>query len=186
MATRRSSRTKVATVKFASSIDTQEHSESRFVKQEVKFEQLGTIKGEIADIQVPRITFRHKRKREAKSEDDSDDRKATVGRKYAPPEAYAHLSYLTDYLAEDLDGTYNTNFSRLRIVHSVQHLHMVLVIFCGIKYVVYQNHSCVLVLTVLISPGTLSAKLGCHFAHPTNHFWRCIHQAGIVFVIFHV
>ncbi|KAG2152632.1 DNA glycosylase [Suillus bovinus] len=58
-------------------------------------------------------------------------------RGYAPPEAYAHLSPLTDYLAYGLD-----------------------VVFCG------------------INPGRESAKRGHHFAHPSNHFWKCLHQSG--------
>ncbi|KAI0089753.1 uracil-DNA glycosylase-like protein [Irpex rosettiformis] len=57
--------------------------------------------------------------------------------KYAPPEKYAHLQNLTDYLVEGLD-----------------------VVFCG------------------INPGCRSAEVGHHFAHPTNHFWRCLHQSG--------
>ncbi|EKM60325.1 uncharacterized protein PHACADRAFT_203552 [Phanerochaete carnosa HHB-10118-sp] len=60
-----------------------------------------------------------------------------VKREYAPPEAYAHLEYLTDYLKEHLD-----------------------VMFCG------------------INPGCVSAAVGHHFAHPTNHFWRALHLSG--------
>ena len=28
------------------------------------------------------------------------------------------------------------------------------------------------------SPGQMSATLGHHFAHPTNHFWKCLHTSG--------
>ncbi|KAI0344298.1 DNA glycosylase [Trametopsis cervina] len=65
-------------------------------------------------------------------------KRVKVKAKYAPPEKYGHLKYLTDYLEEDLD-----------------------VVFCG------------------INPGCRSAEVGHHFAHPTNHFWRCLHQAGL-------
>ncbi|EIM81873.1 DNA glycosylase [Stereum hirsutum FP-91666 SS1] len=34
------------------------------------------------------------------------------------------------------------------------------------------------VIFVGINPGVESAKKGAHFAHPTNHFWRCLHLAG--------
>ncbi|TFK85263.1 DNA glycosylase [Polyporus arcularius HHB13444] len=30
-----------------------------------------------------------------------------------------------------------------------------------------------------INPGQMSATVGHHFAHPTNHFWRCLHGAGL-------
>ena len=29
------------------------------------------------------------------------------------------------------------------------------------------------------SPGQLSATIGHHFAHPTNHFWKCLHASGM-------
>lgn len=29
-----------------------------------------------------------------------------------------------------------------------------------------------------INPGVTSAKTGAHFAHPTNHFWPCLHASG--------
>ncbi|RPD72575.1 DNA glycosylase [Lentinus tigrinus ALCF2SS1-7] len=30
-----------------------------------------------------------------------------------------------------------------------------------------------------INPGQMSATVGHHFAHPTNHFWRCLYRAGL-------
>ncbi|EIW51589.1 DNA glycosylase [Trametes versicolor FP-101664 SS1] len=30
-----------------------------------------------------------------------------------------------------------------------------------------------------INPGKRSATIGHHFAHPTNHFWRCLHGAQL-------
>ncbi|KAG2140858.1 uracil-DNA glycosylase-like protein [Suillus cothurnatus] len=74
-------------------------------------------------------------KRKRKAPNASPSKKLKRG--YAPPEAYAHLSPLTDYLAYGLD-----------------------VIFCG------------------INPGYMSAQRGHHFAHPSNHFWKCLHQSG--------
>ncbi|PIL28227.1 hypothetical protein GSI_09639 [Ganoderma sinense ZZ0214-1] len=38
------------------------------------------------------------------------------------------------------------------------------------------------VLNVLfcgINPGQMSATLGHHFAHPTNHFWKCLHASQL-------
>ncbi|KAI8971295.1 uracil-DNA glycosylase-like protein [Trametes punicea] len=61
--------------------------------------------------------------------------------KVAPPEKYAHLNSLNDYLGEEPD--------------------MLDVLFCG------------------INPGQRSATVGHHFAHPTNHFWRCLHGAHL-------
>jgi len=31
-----------------------------------------------------------------------------------------------------------------------------------------------------INPGVMSAETGHHFANPTNHFWRALHQGGLV------
>ncbi|KAJ8082719.1 uracil DNA N-glycosylase Thp1 [Marasmius tenuissimus] len=30
-----------------------------------------------------------------------------------------------------------------------------------------------------INPGQLSAETGHHFAHPSNHFWKCLHLSGL-------
>ncbi|KAI0754595.1 hypothetical protein C8Q80DRAFT_376677 [Daedaleopsis nitida] len=30
-----------------------------------------------------------------------------------------------------------------------------------------------------INPGQMSATVGHHFAHPTNHFWKCLHRSGL-------
>ncbi|KAG1840815.1 uracil-DNA glycosylase-like protein [Suillus subalutaceus] len=78
-----------------------------------------------------------KGKRKAPNASLSKNAVKKLKRGYAPPEAYAHLSPLTDYLAYGLD-----------------------VVFCG------------------INPGYMSAQRGHHFAHPSNHFWKCLHQSG--------
>lgn len=78
-----------------------------------------------------------KGKRKAPNASLSKNTAKKLKRGYAPPEAYAHLSPLTDCLAYGLD-----------------------VVFCG------------------INPGYMSAQRGHHFAHPSNHFWKCLHQSG--------
>lgn len=78
-----------------------------------------------------------KGKRKAPNASLSKNAAKKLKRGYAPPEAYAHLSPLTDYLVYGLD-----------------------VVFCG------------------INPGCMSAQRGHHFAHPSNHFWKCLHQSG--------
>ncbi|KAG2340241.1 DNA glycosylase [Suillus weaverae] len=83
------------------------------------------------------LTSPGKGKRKAPDTKLSKSAAKKLKRGYAPPEAYAHLSPLTDYLAYGLD-----------------------VVFCG------------------INPGYMSAQRGHHFAHPSNHFWKCLHQSG--------
>ncbi|KIO27165.1 hypothetical protein M407DRAFT_233445 [Tulasnella calospora MUT 4182] len=68
----------------------------------------------------------------------SSSRQGTPGARkknpgYAPPETYAHLNYLEDYVKPNLDS----------------------------------------------SPGTRSATVGHHFAHPTNQFYRALHKSGL-------
>ncbi|KZT50762.1 DNA glycosylase [Calocera cornea HHB12733] len=54
-----------------------------------------------------------------------------------------------------------TKYAHLRPLHD--YLAMGLdVMFCG------------------INPGVMSAETGHHFASPTNHFWRALHQGGLV------
>ncbi|OAX34162.1 DNA glycosylase [Rhizopogon vinicolor AM-OR11-026] len=93
-----------------------------------------------------------------KASDGSPSKNSTkkLKRGYAPPETYAHLSPLTDYLAYGLD-----------------------VVFCGIKWVGYYfiSHS-LMTKPCYASPGYMSAQKGHHFANPTNHFWKCLHQSG--------
>ncbi|CAL1708129.1 unnamed protein product [Somion occarium] len=79
------------------------------------------------------------RKRKLKQESaGSSPRAKKPKRGFAPPEQYAHLNFLQDYLKENLD-----------------------VMFCG------------------VNPGCMSAKVGHHFANPTNHFWRCLHRSEL-------
>ncbi|KAI5122798.1 hypothetical protein M0805_000141 [Coniferiporia weirii] len=77
-------------------------------------------------------------KKRALQTDDKSPRKEKRKRGYAAPEVYAHLDYLTDCLAENLE-----------------------VMFCG------------------INPGVLSAEVGHHFAHPTNHFYKMLYGSGL-------
>ncbi|KAH9900800.1 uracil-DNA glycosylase-like protein [Cubamyces lactineus] len=64
-----------------------------------------------------------------------------ASRGIAPPEKYAHLDPLNDYLGQEPD--------------------MLDILFCG------------------INPGQMSATVGHHFAHPTNHFWACLYGGGL-------
>ncbi|KAG1730319.1 uracil-DNA glycosylase-like protein [Suillus lakei] len=89
------------------------------------------------DVDVLSSTLLRKGKRKAPGAGLSKNAAKKFKRGYAPPEAYAHLSPLTDYLAYGLD-----------------------VVFCG------------------INPGRMSAQRGHHFAHPSNHFWKCLHRSG--------
>ncbi|KZO92024.1 DNA glycosylase [Calocera viscosa TUFC12733] len=50
--------------------------------------------------------------------------------------------------------------------------------FCGIKY--GSVSKLVDVILRIYSPGVMSAETGHHFASPTNHFWRALHQGGLV------
>ncbi|KAG1731613.1 uracil-DNA glycosylase-like protein [Suillus paluster] len=83
------------------------------------------------------LPLSRKGKRKAPDASLSKDAVKKLKRGYAPPEAYSHLSPLTDCLAYGLD-----------------------VVFCG------------------INPGYMSAQRGHHFAHPTNHFWKCLYHSG--------
>ncbi|KAH9848995.1 uracil-DNA glycosylase-like protein [Lenzites betulinus] len=75
----------------------------------------------------------------------------------APPEKYAHLKHLDDHLGQGPDALD--------------------ILFCGIKCacdlraLAYVKH--------ILSPGKRSATVGHHFAHPTNHFWKCLHGAEL-------
>lgn len=89
------------------------------------------------DVDTLSSTSPGKIKRKAPNASASKNAAKKLKRGYAPPEVYAHLSPLTDYLAYGLD-----------------------VVFCG------------------INPGYMSAQRGHHFAHPSNHFWKCLHQSG--------
>ncbi|WWD21337.1 hypothetical protein CI109_105821 [Kwoniella shandongensis] len=90
-------------------------------------------------------------------------------RGYAAPEVYEHLKPVNDILREGLD-----------------------VVFCGIKYVDYthpsHNHipgetrktaDTLSSWPLLLPIGKRSSTLGHHFSHPTNKFWRSLHQSGL-------
>ncbi|KAK8844007.1 hypothetical protein IAR55_006800 [Kwoniella newhampshirensis] len=86
-------------------------------------------------------------------------------RGYAGPETYEHLRPVNDLLRSGLD-----------------------LVFCGIKY----DHryqiplqAGVQQLTFLINAtGKRSSTLGHHFSHPTNKFWRSVHQSGLTSRLF--
>lgn len=111
--TRKSTRIRFPTARLASSTSV-EKKILGFVKREVKVEGFphGPIKDESLDVQLSlNASSQRKRKRELSTVPGLEDlkligspKKLKVGRNYAPPEKYAHLKYLTDYLAEDLDG----------------------------------------------------------------------------------
>ncbi|KAF5391063.1 hypothetical protein D9757_003092 [Collybiopsis confluens] len=81
-----------------------------------------------------------------------------AARGYASPEQYSHLSHLNDCLLESLD-----------------------IVFCGINpgqrsaeighNPLYFNADRP-VLIILVLPGH-------HFAHASNHFWKCLHLSGL-------
>ncbi|KAI0945131.1 hypothetical protein AcW1_001905 [Taiwanofungus camphoratus] len=73
-----------------------------------------------------------------------------VKRGFAPPQMYAHLQPLHDYLQEELDGL--SDYCLLR--RSLNHVHLVQCYSAGSR--------------------EKSAQIGHHFANPTNHFWRCL------------
>lgn len=110
-----------------------------------------------------------------------------VKRGFAPPQMYAHLQPLHDYLQEELDGL--SDYCLLR--RSLNHVHLVQCYSAGSSELVhhaseYQSwwpstpkprfshlHS------IFNSPGEKSAQIGHHFANPTNHFWRCLAGSGM-------
>lgn len=97
-----------------------------------------------------------------------------VKRGFAPPEQYAHLDNLDDHLKEDLDGAC--------ICPSCQRITtadpcFVVVMFCGVKSVFISFFQYHIVSLHFSSPGCKSAEVGHHFANPTNHFWKCLHQS---------
>ncbi|WVQ81484.1 hypothetical protein IAT38_003608 [Cryptococcus sp. DSM 104549] len=108
------------------------------------------------------------RKRVQLEEEGSGDEELQVGRKrkavagpkvvkqprgYAAPEVYEHLRPINDLLGENLD-----------------------VVFCGIKYP--PRCGTCLPLAYTVHAGKTSSGIGHHFAHPTNKFWRSVHQSG--------
>ena len=116
-------------------------------------------------------TSKSSRKRAGVKLEDTPSAKK-VKRAFAPPEQYAHLNFLQDYLRDSLDGelipivmekprsdillSSHVLWSQVRIYHDQYHLF-------------WNIHQC------LSSPGCKSAEVGHHFANPTNHFWKCLH-----------
>ncbi|OSD02592.1 DNA glycosylase [Trametes coccinea BRFM310] len=109
------------------------------------------VKAEETESELPVVITGSSRKRSVSNVAvDSDAKKAKSQRRskisaarpaIAPPEKYAHLNSLNDYLGQEPD--------------------MLDVLFCG------------------INPGQRSATVGHHFAHPTNHFWKCLYGANL-------
>ncbi|KAF7983269.1 hypothetical protein HWV62_22906 [Athelia sp. TMB] len=79
-------------------------------------------------------------------------------RTYAPPETYAHLKGLQDYLTYDLDTLQSCSVAS------------------SIHFMPYTNSSSE---HHNDSPGYMSADTGHHFANPTNHYYRCLHRSGL-------
>lgn len=94
-------------------------------------------------------------------------------RGYAPPETYSHLSYLTDCLGMYLEGSWP----------ACEQLSCILICFLNSLILWYKVSCRSLILNFrldhsTLSPGVLSAKVGHHFAHPTNQFYKILHGAG--------
>ena len=91
----------------------------------------------------------------------------------ADPEKYSHLRHINDCLEENLDGELPQGVSTTHASPAIQ------------LYSVESSEA--ILLTVPIpelsfapsSPGRLSAETGHHFAHPSNHFWKCLHLSGV-------
>lgn len=93
-----------------------------------------------------------------------------ITRPHAPPEAYAHLACLPDHLKDNLDG-------KLRPCPPD-------VILTGFSCSCFLRHKVSIVPDIVrgspikISPGVRSSTDGHHYAHPTNHFWKCLPLSG--------
>ncbi|WWC63962.1 uncharacterized protein I303_106568 [Kwoniella dejecticola CBS 10117] len=79
--------------------------------------------------------------------------KGKIPRGYAPPEAYEHLRPVNDLLEDGLD-----------------------ILFCGINSTA--NTLADLQFAAQYQ-GKRSSTMGHHFSHPTNKFWRSLHQSGL-------
>ncbi|KAI0258381.1 hypothetical protein BC834DRAFT_82436 [Gloeopeniophorella convolvens] len=112
-------------------------------------------------------------------------------RGYAPPETYAHLSGLSDHVAEDLDGA---PLPRLPLRKSPRRLTRALLqcssaasSACACHAIMRAGDAASADSNASLphrpdprseSPGHMSAVRGHHYANPTNHFWHCLHLSG--------
>ena len=97
-------------------------------------------------------------------------KKKKPSRAYAPPETYAHLARLPDYLKDNLDGKLGSCSWDQLLVN----------VLCS--YFLWHKVSCVMhnvpSLLTETSPSVGSSTDGHHYAHPTNHFWKCLPLSG--------
>ena len=96
--------------------------------------------------------------------------KKKTSRPYAPPETYAHLTCLPDHLKDNLDG-------KLRSCPPDDILTN-LSCSCFLRHKVSLVADIVRGLPIETSPGVSSSIDGHHYAHPTNHFWKCLSLSG--------
>ncbi|WWC73030.1 uncharacterized protein I206_106995 [Kwoniella pini CBS 10737] len=110
---------------------------------------------EYEEIQSPAIVSSGKRSRKGKEQEIDlgilKKSKNKIPRGYAPPEAYSHLRPVNDLLEHDLH-----------------------ILFCGIK-----GKANVADCRDYGVIGKRSSTMGHHFSHPTNKFWRSLHQSGL-------
>jgi thymine-DNA glycosylase len=100
----------------------------------------------------------------------SPSKKKKTSRPYAPPETYAHLSCLPDYLKDNLDGKLESA-SRDLILNN-------LLRSCFLWHKVSRIIDIVHGSPAETSPSVGSSAEGHHYAHPTNHFWKCLSLSG--------
>ncbi|KAF7294832.1 UDG domain-containing protein [Mycena indigotica] len=89
-------------------------------------------------------------------------------RAYAPPETYANLRQVNDYLREDLDG--NTSATLLGFRSQVDSGVLWDQVALSLWHRIFFHR--------LLSPGRKSAESGHHYGNPSNHFWWCLHASG--------
>lgn len=97
-------------------------------------------------------------------------RKKKSTRPYAPPETYAHLEHLPDYLKDNLDGKLESPLWDL--IHINIHCSYLL------WYKVSRAAEIVPGSPAETSPSVSSSTDGHHYNHPTNHFWKCLPLSG--------
>ena len=142
-----------------------------------------------ADDEVPAVdsdddckTARHAKRRRksnsASSQSPSPRKGKKPSRPYAPPETYAHLHMLPDYLDYGLDGTLVLRFppdTSAKRPHSDVLRNQVRHSSLGLGL----TRTAVADMADLRSPGVTSAERGHHYAHSTNHFWECLYKSGL-------
>lgn len=97
-------------------------------------------------------------------------KKKKASRPYAPPERYAHLTRLPDYLKDSLDGKLDSHLWDLILINALYS--------CFLWHKVSRVTDIVQGSPAETSPSVMSSTDGHHYAHPTNHFWKCLHLSG--------